>query len=737
MYFTTKWRRKSTLALILLYITNATALEFESGIAPFGRTVAVARTHLAGKCSTLTSHTVARLPGTVTRSRIELRCAGFDYLGAQRHLALAFTDDALDGIRVGDIRDALPALKKSLIRTYGQPSISTRWVDYFASAGVLLDIAAGELSFASGSTRMNQESAVLAMKNHPVKLRLSRAQWGEDLAALDSRIRNAHVNPFWHRAEAMYAELFYDADKYIRTARRIDSMIVNGHFEKLVAHISDGHSYIVDKAARFGLYPYELEWFGDGLFIIATTHDRRHLLGAQIIAIDDQPIARARELITPYIPVVNSSGFKSQSRDAFRSDGLLYAAGISKQVGSTTLTLNLHGGGIIRQKYVRRRVAAQKLVELGELQGVAIPMYRQHRPTDQWFALIDGVLYIRYASAVEKHPGDIATLSERVTGMIDSGLARKVIVDVRDNGGGDSHHNAPLVEALRRGGKLNERGKLFVLTNHHTFSAAVNFAGNMEARTRAIFIGEKVGDSANFAGESGPQALYQLPHSNIALSLSFSEWSSTYDDDRHDAVRLDLPVLTGIDDILFGRDPVLQAALDYPATPAPVPAADRSVLRRWIGRYDYSADKALNIVEDGGILRMELTESVFSRLHIGANGVAHADLAGIGLRMLPTGGLELLQEGNANRTLPRLSDECLKPLELLMVGRFAEAKAAYRAAYESHPTLLSIRANSLGVLASQLRARYHSQQLYRQLREIAVDLHGHSLLSWDEEDGND
>lgn len=737
MYLTTKWCRKSTLFFILLYVTDATALEFETGIAPFGSTVAAARMRLAGKCSTLTSHTVARLAGTAGGSRIELRCGGFDYLGAQRHLALAFTDDALDGALVGDIRDALPALKTSLIRAYGQPSISTRWVDYFAGAGVLLDIAAGELSFASGSARMNQESAALAIKHHTVKLRLSRAQWLEDLARLDSRIRNTHVNPFWHRAEAGYVELFYDVDHYIRTARRIDSMIVNAHFEKLVAYLSDGHSYIVDKAARFGLYPYELEWFGDGLFITATTDDRHHLLGARIVAIDDQSIARASELIAPYIPVVNSSAFKSQSRDAFRSAGLLHAAGISKQPGSTVLTLRLHDGGITRQKYVRHRGAPQKLVELGEMPGVAIPLYRQNRSMDQWFTLIDGVLYIRYASAVEKHPADIAALSERVNALIDGGLARKVIVDVRDNGGGDSHHNAPLVEALRRGDKLNERGKLFVLTNHNTFSAAVNFAGNMEVRTDAIFIGEKVGDRANFAGESGPQALYRLPHSNIALSLSFSEWSSTYDDDRRDAVRLDLPVSTNIDDLLFGRDPVLQAALDYSTIPPPVPATDRPALRRWVGRYDYSPDKALNIVADGGFLRMEITESVFSRLHIGADGVADADLAGIRLRMLPTGVLELLQAGNARRTLPPLSDEHLKPLELLMAGRFAEAKTAYRAVYDAHPTLLSIRANSLGVLASQLRARYRSQQLYRQLREIAVNLHGQSLLSWDEEENDD
>ncbi len=576
-----------------------------------------------------------------------------------------------------------------------------------------------------------------------------RREWREDLDALDERIRHAHVNPFWLRSEAGYAALLNQARAYLRSSARVDPLRVHAYFEQLVAYLGDGHAYVRDKAGRFGQYPYRVAWFGDGLFITATSADRRQLLGAEVVAIDGMPMVRVKALLAPFLPIVNASSFKLQSRDALAMAGLLHAAGISRHAGHVTLTVRAHGATTLAQALFRRDPSPGKLVELAELKGNAVPLYRQGRATDQWHELIDGALYVRYASAVEKQPGDIVKFSDGIADVIAdvmndamadpgasprrSGAVRKVIVDVRDNAGGDSYHNAALIEVLRRWSGLNRRGSLIVLTNHNTFSAAVNFVASMEVLTHAVFIGEAAGDRPHFAGESGPQALYRLPHSRTGVSLSFSEWNAGHDHDRRDSTPLNVAVHTGVADILAGRDPVLQAALAYIGTAPDSSVFDEAASARWIGRYDYSADKALTIAARGGGLHMEVTESVFAQLHPAPDGSAATSLAGVRLRLLPNGGIGLRQHGNAERILARLPAGQLKPLELLMAGRFADASIAYRMIHAAAPTSLALRANSLGLLASQLRARYRRQDLYCQLRSIAMQLHGPNLLSWDDD----
>ncbi|MGK0409653.1 MAG: hypothetical protein ACJASB_001809 [Shewanella psychromarinicola] len=154
---------------------------------------------------------------------------------------------------------------------------------------------------------------------------------------------------------------------------------------------------------------------------------------------------------------------------------------------------------------------------------------------------------------------------------------------------------------------------------------------------------------------------------------------------------------------------------------------------RWRGRYDFSADKALKIFEQAGELKMEITEWVLSDLYpVSANEML-TDVSGLRLRKLANGTLILVQHGNEVRTLEELTKQQLKPLELLISGQFSLAKASYKELHLKSPLLLSIRGNSLGILASHVRARHGDPKLYEQLREIAITLYGEHIVSWDAE----
>ena len=137
----------------------------------------------------------------------------------------------------------------------------------------------------------------------------------------------------------------------------------------------------------------------------------------------------------------------------------------------------------------------------------------------------------------------------------------------------------------------------------------------MEMRTKALFVGEKVGDTSLFPGESGPQASFKLPNSSIVVNLSFSQWNATFDYDQRDAVAVDIPVTISITDFITGQDPELQAAVEYKAPKMKTIKLNRNQKLSWLGRYDYSPDKVLKIFRQGERLKMEITEWVFSDLH--------------------------------------------------------------------------------------------------------------------------
>ncbi len=570
---------------------------------------------------------------------------------------------------------------------------------------------------------------------------LTRLQWQEDVEALDAYIRQRHINPFWFKNEKGYRLLYQQAHDYIATSKTIDANRVNGYFEKLVAYISDGHSYVVNKADRFGVFAYRLEWFGNDLHIVGVEQGNEVLLGAKILALDGMSIEEANRRLAPYIPLVNSGSFKFQSKDAYHFAGLLADAGISKSSQTIELTLELNASKEMPDKRERVKKSfglhkhEKQFIDVHEPLGVVQPLYRQQLDKLQWLTYLenDKAIYLRYASVMEKNRGDIKRVADQLIDFLHNHPVQKLIIDVRDNGGGDSFFNAPLIAAIAQDNQINKRSRLFVITNHNTFSAAINFSGNMEIKTQAIFVGEKVADRATFAGEAGPQARHILPASGIQVSLSFSEWNATFDNDQRDAVALDFPVKLTMSDFLVGRDPLLQACLDYPLETTSTVPRGITKLQHWIGRYDYSPDKALKIYEVDGELRMEITELAYSRLHLHTQGKLKSDLAGIELTLLRTGDIEFGQSGSQKRILRKLGADEYKPLELLMAGKFDTAKAAYQKVYAEHPKLLSIRGNSLGILASHLRAKYKDSNYYDQLRKIALSLHGGPIVSWDED----
>ena len=94
--------------------------------------------------------------------------------------------------------------------------------------------------------------------------------------------------------------------------------------------------------------------------------------------------------------------------------------------------------------------------------------------------LPEGAIYIRYPAVFDIPQAAIDEIDAMAAAYPDE----RIIVDLRQNPGGDNHNYVNLLSHLI-GPEIDRPGRLFVLTDRVTFSAAANFTTEIEQKTQA------------------------------------------------------------------------------------------------------------------------------------------------------------------------------------------------------------------------------------------------------------
>ena len=134
---------------------------------------------------------------------------------------------------------------------------------------------------------------------------------------------------------------------------------------------------------------------------------------------------------------------------------------------------------------------------------------------------------------------------------------RRVIVDLRLNGGGNNTTYGSLLQALNNRWVVR-RTRPVVLTSRTTFSAAGNFVAEAKQFTRARIVGEPPGGSGNQWGDFAPVT---LPNLGLELLVATVYIERGRTGDTSAVTEPHLRVQASTADWLAGRDPALQAAL--------------------------------------------------------------------------------------------------------------------------------------------------------------------------------
>ena len=381
---------------------------------------------------------------------------------------------------------------------------------------------------------------------------LSKEQWHEDLAFLARELPKRHANAFHfidrEHFDAEVAELNGKLD-------HLNSDEIYAGMDHIATSIGDGHTYVEfpDDDADF---PIRILRFGDEYRVAATATGNENGLGARVIKIGDTPVERVHELLISITPSDETELLRDSRATRFLSMGIL-----------------LHGLGIIRDRNMVRYTLADDTGKEFTLDVHAVapgedsklkwmyafkeaPLFRQ-RPDESFWCTYLTESHTVYCSFRGYH--DLGKYSKGLFDLVKQQHPDKVVIDMRQNGGGD--YNVGLrhvVHPIRDLPEINRKGHLFVLVGPNTFSAAMSNSAHFRYQTNAILVGQQIGEKPNSYQEAREM---KLPNSHWTVRYSVKFYK--FVENGENVIHPDQEVVPSWDDYKSGRDPVLEWVLKY------------------------------------------------------------------------------------------------------------------------------------------------------------------------------
>lgn len=309
----------------------------------------------------------------------------------------------------------------------------------------------------------------------------------------------------------------------------------------------DGHSGVFPLAQRdLDLWPLQLYGFDDSWRVVAASPAHDHLVGREVTGIGGVPASSAAERVSPLVPADNGASRRGRLPQYLVTPAVLEGVGLEA-------SLELDGepvrpGTIAADEYAER---------FGIFYPLVCPPLPRTDPSLWSLEERGGAVIVRFARVVFR---DDDRTVEQLAAELRATVARtdpdRVVLDLRDNPGGELPAGRPLVVALREV-VADRPGALRILVNRCTFSAAALMASELATTTDALIVGEPMGGSPGIWADARP---YTLPGSGIVVHVA-SRWYEPVDPTLPATVAPDVSVATLWSDRAAGRDRALEAAL--------------------------------------------------------------------------------------------------------------------------------------------------------------------------------
>jgi len=389
--------------------------------------------------------------------------------------------------------------------------------------------------------------------------------WQQDVAYLARRLPLVHVDGLSGvRRMAWMAA----ADRLEQQVPRLsDGQVIVG-MARMVAMLHDDETQLVLPPSA--IYLFAARWMGGGLYLIGVPAADRWLLGARLLAVDahqvPEVVARLRAVID-YQDPGEARGWEvgwdqlGPSQPGYLNDAnLLQWLGITRSAATAEFTVQTAQGRIRTVKLTAGGLPGRSFPRIS---FVPSPLYLRNTAEPYWLRTLarQRAVYLKYNQCL---PGaGFQRLAARALAVMRAHPTYRLIVDLRNNPGGDDQPFQALINGIRADPAINRRGRIFGLINDFTASSATVDSNTLRKSTNALLIGQQVADPINEFGNDNH--LLRLPHYGVLVQFTTAVINGA-------KTRYGLPdsvVAPTLHDWLTGQDPVLAKALAYSRSHGP------------------------------------------------------------------------------------------------------------------------------------------------------------------------
>ena len=396
---------------------------------------------------------------------------------------------------------------------------------------------------------------------------MNAEKWREDLRYMAERLPATHKDLYHKMSKADFDAAVRKLDERISTLADHEVVV---EVMRIVAMVGDGHTGVLSAPYLMakGVYPFQLYMFEDGLHVRRASPEMAEVNGGRVVSIDGVPAEEIFARVSQIVWHDNEQGVKDIGGWLLSSPQVLHALRIAKSPEKIELKVIKDG--------TERTVELKPTAKIADLRrdsaamaepfkpNISKPLWLKNSVENFWYEYLPEtkVLFVQFNAVQNKQNETVETFFQKVFDYAEKNSVEKLVIDLRQNGGGNNFLNLPITLGAIRS-RLNQPGKFFVIIGRETFSAAQNTVNELEKYTNAIFVGEPTAASPNHYGDA---RTITLPNSKLDIRASTLWWQDADPRDTRKWKAPDVAADLTAEAYRNGRDPAMEAVLKY--TPA-------------------------------------------------------------------------------------------------------------------------------------------------------------------------
>ena len=389
-----------------------------------------------------------------------------------------------------------------------------------------------------------------------------KEQWLTDLALYHQALESNHID-LYHQIDKPSFE-----SKLNTISESIDELSdweVTLKLMRLTRQIGDGHTAVSLKNWQTQTFPISVKKVSNQWRVVKAPVGKKELLGTRLESIDGiniKDIERKLSNVVQYVE--NSHSEVVRIGNYMPISELLYGLNITQSPQEAVFGL-VTDEGIklsLTLKALHKSEIAQQQYEHLSIQSSAVVKPKNSDFDYLWYTTIEGTkaTYIRF----DNYPTfeEMVGFVEKLIDFTTKNQSQQLVIDLRNNGGGDLYIGLVLANALNLVDSIDWKNGVYVLTSGVTFSAGASNAALFRQLLNAQVVGTPTGSNPTGYQDMGE---FFLPNSE--LRITYSKRLFRIQEMRTEGVQPDKLIKHDWESYSQGVDNVLNAVIEKLSQP--------------------------------------------------------------------------------------------------------------------------------------------------------------------------